>query len=685
MAFLARREKRNHQWLVAVLLVIVVLLPAATVLWLAGAAVRNERAAIHAKLVKSYQRQLDLAARQIEAHWNAIDQQVSSIRETATPSEVFSKCIQLKLADGALVFDQEGRLVYPTSVEASSESVLDSNSPNVVAWQAAHRLEFVDGNVEAAIDTYAALARVEPEPSVEAQAWLAHARCLVKNDQTDAAIAVLTQQLNQTRLQTALASDGRSLWLDAQLRAAQLMRKTPQGNSAVHHALNEQRRVIRNSLEDYGNRLPSPQRQFGMREFMHLFPDATPFLTLSAERLAARRLETHLASANSAPSSWQIKHSHNSARLDQSSVILLFQDGELDKKLESILEPWQPEDARIHFRNDTESHQSAGVVATASSAAMPDGELVLSLTNPDLFDETSRQQTAMYTLAGMITIGIVAILALAIAIFVRQQLRLADIKNDLTSVVTHELRTPLASIRVLVDTLLEQDAHRLEKDQNAGLQSMDAKNADDQSNGVQRTEYLRLIAQENERLSRLIENFLTFSRTRRNEQTYQLRPIQPAEIAARAVTASEGRLRESGCEFSTHFADDLPSIHADADSMVMCLLNLIDNAVKFTVAGKQIRFRIQADSNDVVFEVADEGVGMTAAESKRAFERFYQADTRLSRRHGGCGLGLSLVRSIVHAHGGRVDVDSKPGHGSTFRIRMPAVKPQESQLESVTT
>ena len=119
--------------------------------------------------------------------------------------------------------------------------------------------------------------------------------------------------------------------------------------------------------------------------------------------------------------------------------------------------------------------------------------------------------------------------------------------------------------------------------------------------------------------------------------------------------------------------------------MVMCLLNLIDNAVKFTVAGKQIRFRIQADSNDVVFEVADEGVGMTAAESKRAFERFYQADTRLSRRHGGCGLGLSLVRSIVHAHGGRVDVDSKPGHGSTFRIRMPAVKPQESQLESATT
>jgi signal transduction histidine kinase len=120
-------------------------------------------------------------------------------------------------------------------------------------------------------------------------------------------------------------------------------------------------------------------------------------------------------------------------------------------------------------------------------------------------------------------------------------------------------------------------------------------------------------------------------------------------------------------------AADLPSIRGDVDALVTALLNLLDNAWKYTGDKKHIVLRTEAHNGSVCFSVEDNGIGLTPREEKRVFRRFYQVDQGLSRSAGGCGLGLSIVQSIVEAHRGSVRVESEPGRGSTFTIEIPAL------------
>jgi signal transduction histidine kinase len=114
-------------------------------------------------------------------------------------------------------------------------------------------------------------------------------------------------------------------------------------------------------------------------------------------------------------------------------------------------------------------------------------------------------------------------------------------------------------------------------------------------------------------------------------------------------------------------------VSADRDALLTVLLNLLENALKYTGDEKQIVLRIAADGAHVRFAVEDNGVGLSASERRQIFRPFYQVDQKLSRSQGGCGLGLSIVQEIVSAHRGKLQVDSEPGRGSTFTISLPAV------------
>jgi two-component system, OmpR family, phosphate regulon sensor histidine kinase PhoR len=118
---------------------------------------------------------------------------------------------------------------------------------------------------------------------------------------------------------------------------------------------------------------------------------------------------------------------------------------------------------------------------------------------------------------------------------------------------------------------------------------------------------------------------------------------------------------------------DLPAIHADESALVTALVNLLDNAYKYTPEEKRIALRAFAANGGVCFEVRDNGIGIAPREMKKIFLKFYQADRRLARSGGGCGLGLSIVRFLVEAHGGSVRVASEPGKGSTFTVALGAV------------
>jgi signal transduction histidine kinase len=212
-------------------------------------------------------------------------------------------------------------------------------------------------------------------------------------------------------------------------------------------------------------------------------------------------------------------------------------------------------------------------------------------------------------------------------------------------------------MRVLVDTLLDG---RCESKQ-------------------QETEYLQLISKENVRLSRLIDNFLTFSRMERNKQVFDIAPASPAEIAKAAIEAVQTKFNKENCKLSVTIDDNLPTIWADKDAMVTVLVNLFDNAYKYSYANKQIELKAFAEKDLVCFAVKDNGIGMTRRQMKKIFDRFYQADTSLSRQAEGAGLGLSIVKFIVDAHKGKIDVESKPDKGSIFKITIPAIKNQSER------
>lgn len=280
----------------------------------------------------------------------------------------------------------------------------------------------------------------------------------------------------------------------------------------------------------------------------------------------------------------------------------------------------------------------------------PGWHVAIHFTDVDIFEKTAERQRLMYVWAGLLAIAVMVAAGLVAAQAVGKQIRTNKLKNDFIATVSHELKTPLASMRVLVDTLLE-GSYR---------------------NQQQVMEYLQLISKENERLTGLIENFLTFSRMERNKQAFVMARTGAAAIARDAAEAVKTKFSQGRCTFEMSVAEDLPDVLADRDAMVTVLVNLLDNAYKYSYDDKRIELRVALEDSSVCFYVRDNGKGISRRAAKKIFRRFYQVDRSLSRRTGGCGLGLSIAKFIIDAHKGTITVSSKLGEGSVFTVRLPA-------------
>lgn len=279
----------------------------------------------------------------------------------------------------------------------------------------------------------------------------------------------------------------------------------------------------------------------------------------------------------------------------------------------------------------------------------PGWKIELFLENDNPFQKAAKRQQYVYFWTASLMIFLV-LLAGGISIrIVDLQAKTNRLKNDFIATVTHELKTPLASMRLLVDTLLEGN---YEGEQTA-------------------TEYLQLVANENKRLTHLIDSFLTFSRMERNKQVFDFQPTQPEEIVTASVDATQAKFSSENCHFSCTVAENLPAVPADRDGIVTVLVNLLDNAYKYTNSEKKIELSVYEENGSVCFKVTDNGIGLNPRAQRKIFNRFYQVDSRLSRRAEGCGLGLSIVKFIVNAHKGSIEVTSSPGKGSVFTVKLP--------------
>jgi signal transduction histidine kinase len=184
-------------------------------------------------------------------------------------------------------------------------------------------------------------------------------------------------------------------------------------------------------------------------------------------------------------------------------------------------------------------------------------------------------------------------------------------------------------------------------------------------------EYLELIAGENERLSRLIDNFLTFSRMERNKRAFVFAPVDAGDLIRSAAAAMRERFSTPGARLELEVPPRLPELYGDRDALMTVLLNLLDNAWKYSGEEKLVSVSAYPVGDNVFIEVKDNGIGLSRRAMRRIFDRFYQVDQTLSRRAGGCGLGLAIVKFILDAHGGSIEVKSQVGKGSAFTVRLP--------------
>lgn len=397
--------------------------------------------------------------------------------------------------------------------------------------------------------------------------------------------------------------------------------------------------------------MPASQRRFLMHELQRLKPDYL-FSTLTAEDLAARYLEGNRI-ADSVLRATDVP-GFSAVQSKTSRVVALFGTETLHSFLQaSVNEIQTPRGAAmIVLAPGEEPKSNTFPILAVAGEELPGWRLALSVGDRAFFNELADRRAARYGLIASLVIGTMALLTVIVAKSFGRQMQIARLKNDLVATVSHELKTPLTAMRALVDTLLEADHFE----------------------PVVTRDYLTLISAENARLSRLIENFLTFSRLERNRFTFEFARISPSRVLEGAAEIFRERMQGKGVEFAFFAEPGLPDIRGDADALVTALLNLLDNAFKYSGADKRIFMRGVVFHGRVRFQVEDNGIGLSPGEKRRVFNDFYQCDQRLSRQAGGCGLGLSIVRSIAEAHGGLVDVDTKAGSGAVFTMELPAAK-----------
>ena len=232
---------------------------------------------------------------------------------------------------------------------------------------------------------------------------------------------------------------------------------------------------------------------------------------------------------------------------------------------------------------------------------------------------------------------------------VNRDVRVAQVRSQFVASVSHELKTPLTSIRMFAETLSLGRC----RDERA------------------QAEYLETIVNESERLARLVDNVLDFSKIEQGKKIYRLRPTSLAAVADSAARTMQYPLAQQGFTLRLSIDQNLPSLRADPDALEQAILNLLTNAMKYSGDSREIDLLLASRNGDAVIEVTDRGLGIALDEQKHVFEKFYRARSHESHLIACTGLGLTLVAHIAKAHGGRVEVRSAPGAGSTFSILIP--------------
>jgi two-component system phosphate regulon sensor histidine kinase PhoR len=263
--------------------------------------------------------------------------------------------------------------------------------------------------------------------------------------------------------------------------------------------------------------------------------------------------------------------------------------------------------------------------------------------------DTTNQDLRVYGAAIALMLVILTAGIILLLRDISREARSNRLKSDFVSGVSHELKTPITLIRLYSETLLRGTAATTEE----------------------RNDFCRIIMRESDRLGRMVDRVLTFSRVERGAQAYKFEEGDVAPVVERIVEDYFGYFELSGFRLERRLATSLPKVRFDAAALSQAIVNLMENALKYSGESRDITVSLKSNGRLVTFEVEDHGLGVPVEEQKRIFERFYRVPN--GDGQGGYGLGLFLVQHIMTAHGGFAEVESQPGKGSTFRLNLPTV------------
>ncbi len=572
----------------------------------------------------------------------------------AEPGKLLSRPANSAVALVAKILD--GRVVLPTEHPSKSGSQLKEVS-FAREFQQGEQAEFAERRFSRAADLYDAAGRHATYPVQQAHARLSLARVLSKSGRTSASDRHFRHLLG---LSSEISDE---LGIPYAYYAARQLLQDPANHDVV---------------------LERVEAEFGARYWVNRI--AAHMLVDLIDRLIEARpgeTSTQLVTDLSRQAHDYVALLKQAAALQNDFSALMLSTRFAGTVLEAASiwlpygnDPWlvsttpapgEPEDLIIAVRADTllnafaQEATSEGMVRAEPTFFAGPGEgealgqnfpgLRVTFKDDDLhaLQADSTPRVVFYLLTLMLVLSATLFASYLLWRDVRREGRLAEMRAEFVSSVSHELKTPLTSIRMFAETL----AMGRSQDPDTERQ------------------YLETIVNESRRLSRLINNVLDFSKIEQGTKNYRPESTVLADVVHAAVEAMAYALKQQGFTLNVEVQEDLPEVFVDGDAIEQAILNLLANAVKYSGESREIDLRLTQKGNQVVIEVEDYGIGIPVSEQARIFDKFYRVSSPDSDRVPGAGLGLAIVAHVADAHDATAEVESVLGEGSTFSLRIP--------------
>jgi signal transduction histidine kinase len=646
----------------------ITLLLAVGLVWLGWRILEQDRALESQRIQERLSQAANLASANLSRSFAGLEQRVkalSDLPDSLLARQAPAEAQQLGSGAVVVVFGSQSATAYPPTQLLFYPAVHSHASVTSQAFAAAEVLEFQQKNYSEAASRYRRLTNSR-DPAVRAGAWLRLARVLRKANKPDSALAAYKRLAG---FGTEAIGDSPAELVARAARCevpAELKRKGE---------LEREAQALSIDLEDGHWKLTRATFGFYEGETSRWLGNA------ASQSMDSAGIQSALALSSATESLWQdwqrirqhelAPSGRRSLWVHGQSIFLMWQStperllgviagpGYFEQTWRGSFDAFQQQGIRVTL-TDGEGHAVLGpdlghvghqVTRTSADTGLP-WILRVASTGPDE-DMAQLASRRRLVLAGL---GLLVMVVLAggyfIGLAVTRELEVARVQSEFVSAVSHEFRTPLASLLQLSELLAD------------GRISTDR----------QRQGYYQSLLRETQRLSRLVESLLDFGRMEAGGREYHFETLNVGELVCRVAEEFGQEEAHRGYQIETRLDANLPPVRGDREALGRAVWNLLDNAVKYSPACKTVWAEARSQNGSVAIRVRDHGLGISPEEQKQIFKKFVRAGSARVAGAKGTGLGLTMVEHIARAQGGRVSVESEPGAGSTFTILLPAVK-----------